>query len=517
MIKNKHLFVALAVAGVLSALGAGLYWAGVQHGMHTAMPAMGGGDSSAGGGKVDPANGKKILYWHDPMVPGQRFDKPGKSPFMDMQLVPVYADEAGAEHGVSISPQVQQNLGVRTVVARRGPLAPVVNAVGNVAYNERELVVLQARSSGFIERVYVRAPFERVTKGQPLAELYVPDWVAAQEEFFTVKRMGDAAGGLLYGARQRMRLAGMTDAQIRQVEASDKVHARLTVTAPLGGVVTELGVREGMTVGVGTLLFRINGLRSVWVEAELPEAMAGQVPVGSPIEARAAALPSTVLKGKVAALLPRLDPATRTLQARIELDNPGGRLVPGMFVTVDLSPARGVDVLQVPSEAVIRTGTRSVVIVARGEGSFAPVEVQTGLEANGQTEIRQGLEAGQQVVLSGQFLIDSEASLRGAMRRLSPTPEATRSGKAAVKPTHRGEGRVESIGPDEIVLSHGPIPTLKWPAMTMGFKLPAAGLPKDVAVGDTVTFTIAEVEEGSYQVLTIARAASAGSRQWAAQ
>jgi Cu(I)/Ag(I) efflux system membrane fusion protein len=358
------------------------------------------------------------------MVPGQKFDKPGKSPFMDMDLVPVYA-EAGADEGnVAISARMQQNLGVRTAEVTRSVLAAAVEAVGTVAYNERDVAVVQARNGGFIERLFVRAPLDPVRQGQPLAELYVPDWVAAQEEYLSVARMS-GADTLVDGARQRMRLAGMTDAQIKSVATSGKVQARFTVTAPIGGVVAELSARDGMTVAPGTPLFRINGLSTVWVNAEVPESLAAQVRPGSAVEARAPALAGTTFKGKVTAILPEVNPATRTLKVRVELANPAGALVPGMFANVTFKPVARTDILQVPSEAVITTGKRNVVIVALGEGKFAPTEVEIGMESNGQTEIRKGLAAGQQVVISGQFLIDSEASLKGVASRMGTAPSVT--------------------------------------------------------------------------------------------
>ena len=254
--KNTRIVLALVAAGLIAAGGYGLYQLGREQGMQAAAPAAGSaqsGSSAQAGGAVDPATGKKVLYWHDPMVPGQKFDKPGKSPFMDMQLVPVYADDAGDEGTVSISPNVQQNLGIRTAEVVKGGLASSVEAVGSIAYNERDLEVVQARSNGFVERLYVRAPLDPVKKGQPLAQLYVPDWVAAQEEYLSIRRMGNGAGteGLLDAARQRMRLAGMTDDLIRLVESTGKVQARLTIAAPIGGVIAELGAREGMTVMAG--------------------------------------------------------------------------------------------------------------------------------------------------------------------------------------------------------------------------------------------------------------------------
>jgi Cu(I)/Ag(I) efflux system membrane fusion protein len=499
MTKKKNLLLALAAAGILTAVGGGLYWAGMQHGLHAAMPAMSSSGASASDDKIDPATGKKVLYWHDPMVPGQKFDKPGKSPFMDMQLVPVYADEAGDDDKVAISPRVQQNLGIRTAEVKEGSLATALESVGSVAWNERDLYVVQARADGYVERLHIRAPLDHVHKGQALADIYVPDWVAAQEDYLAARRM---SGDLADAARQRMRLAGMTEEQIRQIEKSGKVHPRLTITSPVSGVVAELAVREGMTIMSGAPLYRINGLSTVWVNAEVPEAAAAQVRPGSAVEARAAAWPGMTFQGKVGAILPEIDPTTRTVKARIELANPQGRLVPGMFATVSLTPAARKAVLLVPSEAVIQTGTRSVVFVASEDGKFAPVEVETGSETNGQTEIRSGLASGQKVVASGQFLVDSEASLKGAVARMSNAGDAD-GAKSAAASTHHGRGRVEKIDPDSITLSHEAIPTLQWGPMTMPFKLPPGGLPRNIAVGNQVTFEIRQTPEGDYQITSI--------------
>ena len=366
--------------------------------------------------------GRKVLYWHDPMKPDTRFDKPGKSPFMDMDLVPVYADEVAEESpGVRIDPRLQQNLGMRTTAVKRARLDAPLEAVGSVAWNERDVAVVQARANGFVEKLHVRAPLDAVRAGQPLADLYVPDWIAAQEEFLGVVRMGDnAPAGLLDAARQRMRIAGMSEAQVALVERERRTHPRLTVTAPITGVVSELSVREGMTVMSGAPLFRVSGLSTVWVNAEVPEAMAAQVRPGMAAPVRTDAFPGEVFAGRVTALLPEVNAATRTLKARVEVANPQGRLVPGMFARVALGGAGGGEVLVVPSEAVIRTGKRDVVMLARGDGRYEPVDVALGREAGGLTEIRKGLAEGDAVVASGQFLLDSEANLRGLGQRMAP-------------------------------------------------------------------------------------------------
>ena len=342
MTKLKPLLMGLVGAGVLAASGYGLYAIGMQRGMGmatTSAPSAGataptntapsaipqsvteGEDATRRhiekgikAGDIDPATGRKVLYYHDPMVPGNKFDKPAKSPFMDMMLVPVYADgDAGSDGSkVTVSPRIQQNLGVRTAEVTEGLLSPQVSAVGNIAFNERDQAFVQARATGYIERLHVRATLDRVSKGQALAELYVPDWIAAQEEFLSVRRMqGSDLAPLVDGALQRMRQVGMSDEQISLVENSGKIQARITLTAPIGGVVVELMAREGMTVMPGATLFRINGLGSVWANAEVPESQAALIRPGAKVQANSAAAPGTNLRGTVQAILPEVNAATR--------------------------------------------------------------------------------------------------------------------------------------------------------------------------------------------------------------
>jgi Cu(I)/Ag(I) efflux system membrane fusion protein len=505
----KTKILPLVLSAVCLAIEFGLYQLGLHQGMKSAS--SGQEQASASGATPQAGADKKPLYWHDPMYPTQKFDKPGKSPFMDMQLVPVYGDGGGDDGHVSISPRVQQNLGIRTAEVTKGNLGTALVAVGSVAYNERDVELVQARSNGFVERLYVRAPLDPVKKGQPLAELYVPDWIAAQEEYLAAKRMqGKDMVGLVDGARQRMRLAGMSDEQIHLIESSGKVHARMTITAPNSGVVAELAVRDGMTVMAGAPLFRINGLSTVWVNAEVPEGAVAQVRPGNAVEARSPALPGVVYTGKVSAILPEVNPATRTLKVRIELANPRGELVPGMFATINFASAERREVLQVPSEAVIQTGTRSVVMVAQGDGKFLPVDVETGSELNGWTEIRKGLEAVQKVVVSGQFLVDSEASLTGTANRMGESSVAASIGTDKMMGvTHHGEGKVERIGKDAITISHGQIATLNWGPMTMDFKLPPGGLPRNIDVGDTVDFDIRPLNDGTFAIVAISPTADA--------
>jgi membrane fusion protein, copper/silver efflux system len=376
------------------------------------------------------AETRKVLYWYDPMVPGQRFDKPGKSPYMDMALQPKYADEAPAEGGVQIDPTRVQSLGVRTAKVERGALPGGVTATGVIDFNARDVAIVQAKTAGFVQRVYGRAEGDVVGAGAPLADLLVPEWAGAQGEYLAVRRAGDPA--LVQAARQRLLLLGMPSATIDAVARTGRVRNVATVTTPAGGVIKTLGVRTGMTVSAGQTLAEVNGLGRVWLNAAVPEAMAGQVRAGEPVIASLAAFPGETFSGRVAAILPQAQAESRTLTARVELPNPGGRLRPGMFATVQFGGASR-PALLIPSEAVIRTGKRTLVMLARPGGHYAPAEIRTGREAGGKTEALAGLSEGETVVASGQFLLDSEASLSG----VKPRPWAMRApaGSSRYRPT----------------------------------------------------------------------------------
>ncbi len=363
---------------------------------------------------------KKVLYWYDPMVPNQHFDQPGKSPFMDMQLVPKYAGTAHDNAGVvSIDPRQVQNLGVRTVRAEHGVLNATVRATGTLAFDERAVTVVQARVAGIVEHLEVRALLTAVRQGQPLLTLLAPDWTAAQEEYLALRRMqSEGLNDLRIAARQRLLLLGMSDAQIRAVERNGQAQTRITVTAPRGGVIGELSVREGASVMAGTSLLRINGLDTVWVNAAIPETKIGQLIPGAAVEASLPAFPGKRFTGQIETLLAEVDPVTRTQTARIVLNNAEHRLAPGMFAQVDIAAIHPTESVLIPTEAVIATGMRTVVIVMEDEGRFRAQEIRLGKEAGGKSEVLEGMEGDETVVLSGQFLIDSEASLIGALTRL---------------------------------------------------------------------------------------------------
>jgi len=390
---------------------------------------------------------RKVLYWYDPMVPTQKFDKPGKSPFMDMQLVPRYAEEgqATADSGpaLALSTQAQQALGLRLVTVETRTIGAVVEAVGTVQLNERDISIVQARTAGFVERVYARAPGDVIAAGAPLVDVLNPEWLGAQQEYLAVKAAGDAP--LTQAARQRLLLLGMPAAMVERIERSGQPVALQTITAPAGGVISELMVRAGMTVAPGMTLARINGLGTVWLEAALPEVQAAAIQPGQAVEARFAALPGEVVKGRVAAILPEGNRESRTLRVRIELPNPGQRLKAGLFAQVSLrGPQR--QALVVPAEAVIRTGKRTLVYLSEQPGRFRPVEVEVGAQVDDRIVIRSGLSAGQQVVGSGQFLIDSEASLQGVLAR-APLAAASAAASAVDHSAHTGVSAPAAAAP----------------------------------------------------------------------
>ena len=366
-------------------------------------------------------------YWYDPMHPNQHFDKPGKSPFMDMQLVPKYADQtsdSGARAGsIEIDPRVVQTLGVRVATVERSSFARVVDTVGLVAVDEHGIEAIQVREPGWVERLDVRAVGDSVRRGQLLAGVYSPDLLATQQELLIARSSNDPT--LIEAARRRLGLFGLSDAQIARIEKTGQVERLVDYYAPFDGYVMELGARQGAAVEPGATLFQLANLSNVWLIAEVPEAQAAWIKTGNPAEAQVAALPGERFDGKVDYLYPELTQATRTLKVRVVFNNPGQHLRPGMFATAQLRGSNQESVLTVPTEAVIKTGTRSIVIVADDATHFLPAVVRVGAEHDGRSEILEGLQLGQRVVASGQFLIDSEANLRSAFEDLAGSDEST--------------------------------------------------------------------------------------------
>jgi Cu(I)/Ag(I) efflux system membrane fusion protein len=422
---SNFLLLGSLIAGAVI-LGVGL----LKH-RHTEKPQVG------ACGETAPA------YWYDPMAPQQRFDKPGKSPFMDMQLVPKCAATAGAPAGnaasagaapdgapagsIAIDPRVVQNLGVRLAAVERSDFSRAVDTVGVVAVDEHRIEAIEVRQPGWVEELDVRAVGDPVRRGQRLAGVYAPDLLATQQELLIARNSGDPQ--LIEAARHRLALFGLSAAQIAHVEKTGQAERRVDYFAPFDGYVMDLGARQGAAVAPGTVLFQLAALDSVWINAEVPETQAAWIKTGDPATAELSALPGEHFQGQIDYLYPELMPASRTLKVRVVVKNFKQRLRPGMFAAVHLRGTTQNQVLTIPTEAVIKTGTRSIVIVADNGTHFRPALVRVGAEHGGRSEILEGLSAGQNVVASGQFLIDSEASLRGAFENLAqpelmPAPSA---------------------------------------------------------------------------------------------
>jgi Cu(I)/Ag(I) efflux system membrane fusion protein len=399
-ITTRVVAVAAALGLLLAGVGGGHWWG--QRNVGETLP-----DTGAAG---DAAAKPKVLYWYDPMVPDQHFDKPGKSPFMDMQLVPKYADEASGG-GISVDPRLQQSVGIRTATVEVGRLATQLRVPGTLTWDLRREAVVSTPVNAIVARVYVKAPFDPVHRGQALASVLAPEWSSAIAEARAVSQAQSVAARELQGAaQQRLRILGVPGGASRD--------GGVVLSSPQSGVVSEVLVREGQSVMAGTPLFRVNGTDTLWLEAAIPQAGSAGVGPGTRVQATVNAVPGEIFGGEVEALLPQIDPASRTQRARIVVRNEDGKLVPGMFAELTLQGGDGTAVPLVPTEALIATGTDSRVIVIGTDGRFQPVRVRTGRSGDGRTEVLAGLKGGERVVTSGQFLIDSEASLSGALQRL---------------------------------------------------------------------------------------------------
>ncbi|WP_430390477.1 efflux RND transporter periplasmic adaptor subunit [Dyella sp. 20L07] len=408
---NRTRLVTLIVP-LLLATAAIAYWIG----RHDGVPA----GHAAASGLAAPEVSSKVLYWYDPMTPEQHSDKPGLSS-MGMQMVPKYA-EAGADMGtVRIDAATIQNLGIRTANVERRALSATIQVPATINWDLRQSIVVSARVDAVVSKLHVRAPYTNVAAGTPLADLLAPQWSSAVAESQALQHVqSPEAKALRDAAQQRLRALGLTELDGRAVGVSGQV----TLHAPQAGVIGTLDVREGQRVNAGQTLMTINGLSTVWVEAALPQAVASTVHADTPVTVRVDALPGQIFRGHVEALLPEIDTDTRTQRARIVLANPEGALSPGMFATVQMTPPPGKAVPLVPDEALVATGDHMRVIVAEEGGRFRVVAIRAGRSASGYTEILDGLTGGERVVVSGQFLIDSEANLIGALERLN-TSEVT--------------------------------------------------------------------------------------------
>jgi len=367
------------------------------------------------------ADEPEILYWVAPMDPNYRRDKPGKSP-MGMDLIPVYAESAGnSDDSISIEPEVVQNLGVRTAVAERSQLWRGIDTVGYVDYDESLVSHIHLRTEGWIEDLVVQSEGERVTRGQRLFDVYAPELVNAQEEFLQALKLDNQ--GMQQASKDRLAALGVSAGQIQALQKSRRVRQTVSIYAPQDGVVSTLPVREGMFVKPADRVMSLADLSQVWLLAEVFERQADWVEVGQAADVILPYQPGTQLEGRVEYIYPGLDPKTRTLKVRLRFPNPDETLKPNMYANVKIYGGARDDIIVIPLEALIRTGREERVVIDLSKGRFASRSVTAGIESGDWVEILRGIAPGDRVVTSGQFLIDSEASLKASMQRMQPAGE----------------------------------------------------------------------------------------------
>ncbi|MFH5886006.1 efflux RND transporter periplasmic adaptor subunit [Halalkalibaculum sp. DA3122] len=376
---------------------------------------------------------REILYWQAPMNPSEIYDKPGKSK-MGMDLVPVYADEANSSEGmVKINPVVVQNMNVRTATVQQKDLSTTVNAVGKVEYDEQKLYNVNPKVSGWVEQLYVDYTGKMVQRGQPLFSIYSPELVTTQREYLLALKTRDKVGSssfeqiraggnsLLEATRKRLEYWDIPDSEIKELEQSGEVKKAVTLKSPATGVVLHKNAVEGEFIKSGTPAYKIADLSTVWVQTSVYDYEVPWIEEGQPAQMELSYQPGKTYRGTVAYVYPSLDQKTRTVQVRLEFPNPDLELKPGMFANVRIQTRPKHNVTVIPNEAIIRTGERNIVFVAKGEGAFEPREVTLGMEGgqrNNEIEILEGVKPGEEIVTSAQFLFDSESRLQEAIQKM---------------------------------------------------------------------------------------------------
>ncbi len=456
---------------------------------------------------------KEILYWVAPMDPNYRRDKSGKSP-MGMELIPFYAGEnEGGGSTITISPVVVQNLGVRTAVAELTRLWRGIDTVGYVDYDESKVSHIHLRTEGWIEKLAVESEGERVKKGEFIFEVYSPILVNVQEEFVTALSSGNK--GLIRASKERLSALGISKSQINNLLKTRRVRQRISVYAPQDGVVSELPVREGMFVKPAMKVMTLGDLSTVWLLAEVFERQTEWVEVGQPAEVSLSYIPGRVWNGKVEYIYPSLDPKTRTLKVRLRFDNPGEVLKPNMYANVKIFGGAKEDTIVIPLEGLIRTGREERVIISLGEGKFEARNVKVGIESGEYVEILEGVNEGDKIVTSGQFLIDSEASMHASLTRMTEPEDSEGSTMSNMESESEadsnsgakvvsGSGVIQGIKADErkLNLQHEPIEELGWPAMTMDFSVADEVDISELSTEDRIMFQL-EQRDDNYLITSI--------------
>lgn len=496
----NRLFSTVLILIVVATAAAAGYWWGLRHnaGANAAVES-----APAKTSATTPQGQKKILYYRNPMGLPDTSPVPKKDP-MGMDYIPVYEGEDGESgNALKIGIEKVQRLGVKTETAALRELSRTVRAVGTIELDERQIFTVSPRFEGWIERLHVNTTGQAVARGQPLMEVYSPDLVSAQQEYLIARKGVDAVKDgspefqasmqrLVTSALQRLSNWEISDEELRRLEREGTVRQTITLRSPVSGVVLEKTALKGMRFMPGEALYRISNLSSLWLLADVFEQDLALVRQGQPARISVNAYPGKSFEGKVSFLYPTLTPETRTAKVRVELANRGGLLRPAMYANVEFlgSGAKG-KVLAVPDTAVIDSGTRQVVLVQRSEGRFEPRPVKLGMQGDGYVEVTGGLQAGETVVTSANFLIDAESNLRAALGSFGAAGSKSANATAQAE-SHKADATVRAIDlkNNSLTLEHGPIDTLKWPPMVMDFRVKDPALLKGLKPGQDIAFEI---------------------------
>jgi Cu(I)/Ag(I) efflux system membrane fusion protein len=469
----------------------------------------------------------KILYYRHPMGLPDTSPVPKKDA-MGMDYLPVYEGEEPASNVpiVKISPDKVQKLGVRTEAATPRELIRTVRAVATVQADERRLHTVAPKFEGWIQKLYVNTTGQPVKKGEALMDVYSPDLITAQQEYLIAWKGVQAVKGggpeveasmqqLMDSALARLHNWDISDRELQRLQEEGKARQYLTLRSPVNGVVLEKPSIQGMRFMAGEVVYQIADLSNVWMLAELFEQDLGMVHRGQVTKVRFDAYPGRTFTGKVTFIYPTVTPETRTARVRIELPNNEALLKPAMYGRAEFTSSHSkAKALTVPDSAVLDTGTRQLVLVQRGEGQFEPRPVKLGMRADGYIEVLEGIEAGENVVVSANFLIDAESNLKAALGSFGHAAHGAKPGEkeqvkpgapAAVPMTHRGEGRIQAVNMarDTVTLVHGPIASLNWPAMTMDLRVKDRALLQTLMPGQEIAFEIVEEADGEYAIVRV--------------
>ena len=504
--------VGLAIGAIAIAMVAatGGYWAGGREVSSDKQVATVG---SIGTGFVPAKSEKKLLFYRNPMGLPDTSPVPKKDP-MGMDYVAVYEgdsakDDAASPIQVNISSQKIQQLGVRTESAQFRNMDKVIRAAGRIEPDERRIAMISPKFEGYVERLHVSTLGQLVVKGQALFEMYSPELVSAQREYAIAVQGAESLKGadspaqlgmgrLVESSLQRLKNWDISEEQIKALIASGETRRTMTFRSPVTGVVTEKKAVQGMRFMPGEALYQVSDLSSIWVVADVFEQDLGLVKIGAKARIKINAYPDKSFSGTVTYVYPTLKAETRTVPVRVELANPGGLLKPGMFAEMELQASARGQVLTMPASAIIDSGTRQMALIALKEGRFEPREVKVGTRSDNYIEVLEGVKEGEQVVVAANFLIDAESNLKAAVGGFASPVSKSASNQA--------QGTVEEVDAKAgtITLHHGPVASLKWPAMSMEFKLANASLLKTLKPGTRVAVEFVERQQGEW-VITSAK------------